>query len=889
MSRPQTPSYAVRRPPLNAALNTAVGSGISRGGSPSKPVITLDEWEFKAPLTDTQLQSIAVVKDKLGQRPLPKKFRTSEAESSAQGAASSVPSTPTAPRPARLAHLLHSPSPRPKSPSVTGSPAPGASHLFASDPLHPVIINTPQQFHEHFAALTLSTEHEQDSLYRDHLAEIIGLREKCDGLIEILKDGEGEVSEMLKALEYVEERSESLRGACEDLLEEQTHLLTHTSQLAHRLTFFTFLETAQRMLNSHKVDLVLQEDFLPMVKRLDECLGYLGGHRDFKDAEVYLLRYQQCMTRSMTLIKIFFVNTVKALGQEVARRIADRALSETATQALIYTKFASLASSLRPLIAELENRVKISPNELSSLLAECHSVWVATRQSLIGGRVTDEVARMNPHSSDLVDLTRTGCSYLKQTCIDEFNLYKHFFLSGETTLYGFLESLCDKLYDHLRPRILHEPSLEVLCGVCTVLQALMVQDVNIDEDPDEAIYYSPNSTPGSPAGNGPEDYFSLADETFSARQRRTGSVRGYSGSVYGRRDAPKRHRKPLDRLHTEVLLRMVLQDAQTRLVFRAQALLRADVEYYVPKDGDLDYPDKIKGQSGKLVQRQMNVSLDPDDDDEPAFLSLPSTVVQETWYPPLRVTLWVLSCLYTYVDAAVFDDLAQEAVITARKNLGAASDLISAKKDKNVDAKLFLVRHLLILKEMTAGLDLGRKDRKKEWQGITDFLRSLLDNASYMLGYGRGPIPKTSDVALDAKTDVDRHLKIACEELIRLCTQSATAPLAAFLDQCTAYLSSRPASAADLSAQSFATPEKVSEVHAAFKAHVREQVDRWVESLTVYLQDEDTVNVLVPPAHGAIVDAYRQFHDLIRAEYDFSTAASILTPAGVQNLLTSKP
>lgn len=48
----------------------------------------------------------------------------------------------------------------------------------------------------------------------------------------------------------------------------------------------------------------------------------------------------------------------------------------------------------------------------------------------------------------------------------------------------------------------------------------------------------------------------------------------------------------------------------------------------------------------------MNVSLDPDDDDEPAFLSLPSTVVQETWYPPLRVTLWVLSCLYTYVDVS---------------------------------------------------------------------------------------------------------------------------------------------------------------------------------------------------------------------------------------------
>ena len=83
------------------------------------------------------------------------------------------------------------------------------------------MISTPQQFHDHFSALTLYTEHEQDSLYRDHLAEITGLREKCDSLIGLLRDGGGEVEDMLKMLEYVEERSESLRGACEDLLEEQ--------------------------------------------------------------------------------------------------------------------------------------------------------------------------------------------------------------------------------------------------------------------------------------------------------------------------------------------------------------------------------------------------------------------------------------------------------------------------------------------------------------------------------------------------------------------------------------------------------------------------------------------------------------------------------------------
>jgi hypothetical protein len=101
------------------------------------------------------------------------------------------------------------------------------------DPLHPDLITTPQEFQDHFSALTLSTEHEQDSLYREHLSEITGLRDKCDELVELLGSASAEVGDMLKALEYVEERSESLRGACEDLLEEQVcHALNDIVLLA---------------------------------------------------------------------------------------------------------------------------------------------------------------------------------------------------------------------------------------------------------------------------------------------------------------------------------------------------------------------------------------------------------------------------------------------------------------------------------------------------------------------------------------------------------------------------------------------------------------------------------------------------------------------------------
>nr|XP_019044681.1 hypothetical protein I302_06594 [Kwoniella bestiolae CBS 10118]OCF23611.1 hypothetical protein I302_06594 [Kwoniella bestiolae CBS 10118] len=934
MSRSSTPPFQLRRPNLGSGLNLASGAGAGSTSTSRVPtplgrgVISLDEWESKAPLSDEQLQSISVVKEKYGERPLPEKFTREDQPQPG-------PSRPTTPIRSRLPLHLHSPSGSPsrsRPPSVPGTPQPTStfpqSQLSVPDPLHPTTINTPQQFLDHFTALTLSTEHEQDSLYRDHLAEIIGLREKCDALIELLENGEVEVEEMLKALAYVEERSESLRGACEDLLEEQTHLLTHTSQLAHRLTFFTFLEVAQKMLNNPGNKLVLSPDFLPMVKRLDECLGYLGEHRDFKDAELYLIRYQQCMSRSMTLIKLYFVSVVKALGQEIAKRLSDKGISENAAQALLYTKFISLSQPLRPLLAELEARVSSNPDELTPLLSECHAAWISTRQSLMGGKVMSEVTGMDPSGSDLVDLTRSGCSYLKQTCLDEFNLFKHFFLSGESVLYGYLETLCDYLYDHLRPRILHEPSLQVLCGVCTVLQALMVQDISEEEDPDEVLY-SPSSTPGgqSPYGvRDGDDYFgsrpklarqgssqsismSMGRPSILRRQSSYASISRHNSYSYTPNSvrgptAPKKKRKPLGRLHIELLLKMVLQDAQTRLVFRAQALLSNDVEYYVPKEGDLEYPEKLA--NGKLVQRTKALSLDKEDDDEPSFLTLPPPEAQESWYPSLRVTLWILSCLYTYVDTAVFEDLAQEAIPVCRKSLSSAADLLSAKKDKSIDGKLFLVRHLLILKEMTAGLGLeSGRYKRRDWSNLGDFLKSLLDNAGTFLGYQRGSIVK-AEFAPDARTDVDRTLKIACEDLISLVVHKSTLPLKNFLDKCTLYLtksastrgsishtllsgSTAGGNVSDLSGQEFSNPAQVKLVHEEFKTLLNNEFKAWKDELRRYLEDEETVQVLIPPAQNAIVDSYRQFHDLIRAEYDFSTAAGIMTPSGVMTLLQGIP
>lgn len=96
---------------------------------------------------------------------------------------------------------------------------------------------------------------------------------------------------------------------------------------------------------------------------------------------------------------------------------------------------------------------------------------------------------------------------------------------------------------------MHEPRLTALCEVCTVLQALMVLDIS-----------APLAT---------EDNEEAPDELNLDL------------------DKPRGERKGLGRLHISHLLQMVLQDAQTRLFFKAQAVIQADIRYYVAKPEDL--------------------------------------------------------------------------------------------------------------------------------------------------------------------------------------------------------------------------------------------------------------------------------------------------------------
>ncbi len=96
------------------------------------------------------------------------------------------------------------------------------------------------------------------------------------------------------------------------------------------------------------------------------------------------------------------------------------------------------------------------------------------------------------------------------------------------------------------------------------------------------------------------------------------------------------------------------------------------------------------------------------------FHNVPALERQDTWYPTLQRTVWVLSQLRDFVKPAIFEDIAQETLAVCRVSLVNASDLIKTQQGKALDGALFLVRHLLILKDILVNLESDLRNRTDE-------------------------------------------------------------------------------------------------------------------------------------------------------------------------------
>jgi hypothetical protein len=120
---------------------------------------------------------------------------------------------------------------------------------------------------------------------------------------------------------------------------------------------------------------------------------------------------------------------------------------------------------------------------------------------------------------------------------------------------------------------------------------------------------------------------------------------------------------------------MVLQDAQTRLFFKAQAVIQAEIRGFQPRAEDLAYPQKLVGacvvacavcvcavHMSKWACMLMYACIDTkgaagapgvplkEKDTVSQIFRGASLERRETWYPTLAKTVWVLSQLHDFVQ-----------------------------------------------------------------------------------------------------------------------------------------------------------------------------------------------------------------------------------------------
>uniref|UniRef100_A0A8C3YB60 Conserved oligomeric Golgi complex subunit 3 n=1 Tax=Catagonus wagneri TaxID=51154 RepID=A0A8C3YB60_9CETA len=705
---------------------------------------------------------------------------------------------------------------------------------FASLDMKDERIETAQQFFSWFAKLQTQMDQDEESKYRQMRDYLSGFQEQCDAILNDVNSALQHLESLQKQYLFVSNKTGALHEACEQLLKEQSELVELAENIQQKLSYFNELETINTKLNSPTLS-VNSEGFIPMLAKLDDCITYISSHPNFKDYPIYLLKFKQCLSKALQLMKTYTVNTLQNLTNQLLKRDPSSVPNADNAFTLFYVKFRVAAPKVRTLIEQIEQRSEKIP-EYQQLLNDIHQCYLDQRELLLGPSITCTVTELTSQNNrDHCALIRSGCAFMVHVCQDEHQLYNEFFTKPTSKLDELLEKLCMSLYDVFRPLIIHVIHLETLSELCGILK-------------NEVL----------------EDHVQNNAEQLGA----------FAAGV-----------------------KQMLEDVQERLVYRTHIYIQTDITGYKPAPGDLAYPDKLvmmEQIAQSLKDEQKKIPLEASFSDvrleeaEPtnsltksgsaeSLSPRPQTTISPAdlhgmWYPTVRRTLVCLSKLYRCIDT-------------------------------QIDGQLFLIKHLLILREQIApfhteftikeiSLDL-KKTRDAAFKilnpmTVPRFFRLNSNNA--LIEFLLEGTPEIREHYLDSKKDVDRHLKSACEQFIQQQSKLFVEQLEEFLTKVSALkaMASQGGPKYTLSQQPWAQPAKVSDLVASAYKTIKAKLPLTLRSMSLYLSNKDTEFILFKPVRNNIQQVFQKFHVLLKEEFSAEDIQIIACPSMEQlNLLLS--
>ncbi|KAI8902930.1 Sec34-like family-domain-containing protein [Globomyces pollinis-pini] len=691
-----------------------------------------------------------------------------------------------------------------------------------------VIVETTQQFLSWFTALEKEMEEGQEDIFQSYLDFVnenkLRIKEvivKIQSLTKLLEDLQGNY-------DFVQSKTKGLQNACENLLEEQAHLMSVNEDISNKLAYFNELDSILQLLNTPGETIVVEAGFSTMLQKVDQCLAFVTDHPEYKDSPLFKMRYRQCMTRGLTLIKLYFVESIRQLQSEIRDKIKAResgsVLPSSLQLSLFYVKFKSFAAKTKPLISEIEQRC-VYHREYLSLLRDCFAAYTSVRSSILSPYIHQNIRDMSV-DTNLTTFASKGCAYIIRLCTDEYQLFCEFFSLGEEEVKDYLYNISILLSHQLRPLILKETRIDVLSELC------------------QSFLFHLKST----------------DQSNEVENGRSHMVK--------------------------YVVESILQETQERLTFRAQDYIRTEIEAFRPREQEilvlargpgLPKPAAINSITGVSDVLANDTNLSPV---TPGSSSLSPTVeaalesaeIGEVgiekptfgggeWYPTLQRTMKLLQKLHGSVPEASFDDLAQDVVESCRSSIIAASILL-AQNQTPADGQLFIIKNLLQLREHISFYDskFTRSTRTFDVTEVFDALKDVFINPLTFQTYGNLALPFLKTQEDDVRQILDNDLKKACESFILDASKTSSLPITQFVLKAKPYLSSKTS----LVEQPFASTENIKVVYESFVKAVNANLLNAVWKLKHYLGDKNTQLTLIRIIRNNILSNYIEFMEIVK-------------------------
>jgi len=211
----------------------------------------------------------------------------------------------------------------------------------------------------------------------------------------------------------------------------------------------------------------------------------------------------------------------------------------------------------------------------------------------------------------------------------------------------------------------------------------------------------------------------------------------------------------------------------------------------------------------------------------------------------------------------------------------------------SLDAHLFHIKHLLILREQIAPfqVDFAVKEMSLDFSHVRSAAMGLfqkksrlfsLSTSNALLEFLLEGAPQLREHLTDSRRLADRQLKSTCEVFIDFCGDFLIGPVRVYLAKATSHIKNNGGDTQSLKKQHFGQPEVVRDYLTESQKCLRTRLPVVQRSLQLYLANRETEFILFRPVRNLIVSIFQQLQQLFPVHYTEEEIALIGAPTPEQ-------